>query len=168
MSLVTHIFAQIRATLTGAPDIGSLTYEADGAIEHAAMQSGTTTGRADLIWPDSRTIAASGNEDIDLAGSLVDPLGNACVFAKVKAILIKADAGNTNDVVFGPASSNGFLGPFADASDRLSIPPGGVVLLAAPSAGWAVTAGTADLLNVTNSAGGTGVTYEITIVGTSA
>ena len=44
--------------------------------------------------------------------------------------------------------------------------PGGTLLLVAPNAaGYAVTAGTGDLLKVANSGGSTGVTYDIVIVG---
>jgi hypothetical protein len=38
----------------------------------------------------------------------------------------------------------------------------------APVSGWAVIAGTGDILKFANSGGTTGVTYDIVIVGTSA
>lgn len=132
------------------------------------LQPGTGTGYADLIYTGTRTIAASSSENLDLSGSLTGPLGSTLTFVKVKAILIVADAGNTNNVVVGGAGSNTFTGPFADATDKLSIPPGGSLLLTHPGAGWTVTASTGDILLVANSSSGSGVTYKVMIIGTSA
>ena len=89
-------------------------------------------------------------------------------FVSIKAIVISALAANTNNVEVKPATTNGFLGPFNAAADQLTIPPGGHIALYAPVSGWTVTAGTGDLLTITNSAAGTSVTYDIIIIGTSA
>jgi hypothetical protein len=83
---------------------------------------------------------------------------------EIMAILIRAEAANTNNVVFGPAASNGFIGPFNAAADRLKVEPGEMVILTSVR-GWAVTAATADLLTVLNGAAGTSVSYEIVVVG---
>jgi hypothetical protein len=168
MGLTSTIYAQIRGTFTGSPDNGDLTYKLESPVELAYLPSGTTAGKADLIFNDTRTIAASGSEDLDLAGSLAGPFGETLTFVKVKAILVQAASGNTNNVEVGGAASNAFVGPFKDSSDIVAIPPGGAALFAAPTNGWTVTAGTGDLLKVANSAGSTGVTYTITIIGTSA
>ncbi|MCL4822566.1 MAG: hypothetical protein KJ067_25870, partial [Vicinamibacteria bacterium] len=117
---------------------------------------------------DRRTLAASANEDLDLAGSLVDAFGAVVSFAKVRALRIKAAPENTNNVVVKPGAANGFLGPFGAAAHTLTLPPGGEVLLVAPVAGWTVTPATGDLLNVANSGAGTSVTYEIEVLGASA
>jgi hypothetical protein len=167
MSLTTNILVGIAATLQGSNDLGTPVFPLSKKDE-TALANGTGSSQADLLFADQRTIAASDNEDLDLAGSLTDPLGSTLTFAAVKAIYIKAAAGNTNDVQVSPASSNGFLGPFADASDQIDLPPGGALLLTAPADGWTVTGGTGDLLNVANSGAGTSVTYDIVVVGTSS
>jgi hypothetical protein len=170
MPLSTKIYAGLVATLSGSGgDFGNPTAPISSGSNLAhEMESGTTTGKADKIFADQRTLAASATENLDLAGALTDPLGAALTFARVKAILIKAAAGNTNNVVVGGAGSNPFAGPFADATDKVAIPPGGVFLVTAPAAGWTVTAGTGDILLVANSGAGTPVTYDVFIVGTSA
>lgn len=132
------------------------------------LLSGTGTNQADKAFADTRTLAASANEDLDLAGALLDPFGGTLTFVKVKGIYVRAAFGNTNSVVLKPASSNGFTGPFGAATHTLTIPPNGYVVLAAPGAGWTVTAGTGDKINLANSAGSTSVTYDIVIIGTSA
>ena len=132
------------------------------------LTPGTTAGKADKLYAAQRTIAASSSENLDLAGVLVDPLGATVTFAKVKAILVIAASTNTNNVVVGATGTNAFIGPFVDATDGLSIPPGGAVLITHPGAGWSVTATTADLLKVANSGSGTGVTYKVVLIGTSS
>jgi hypothetical protein len=82
---------------------------------------------------------------------------------------VRAAAGNTNAVAVGGAASNGFVGWVADATDKINVRPGGVFGLFAPdSAGYPVTAGTADLLRIGNGGAGSSVTYDIIIIGASA
>lgn len=167
MSLESKITAKIDATEGSALDLGS--GSARVTLEKLlALGNGTGNGQADMIWSDTRTIAASSSENLDLAGVLVGAFGNTLTFAKIKAILVVADAGNTNDVVVGAAGSNTFVGPFADATDAIKVKPGGVFLAVAPNTGWTVTASTGDILKVANSGSGTGVTYSVILIGTSS
>jgi len=131
------------------------------------LTTGTTAGKADLVFADTRTLAASANENIDLAGSLTDAFGATLTFVKVVAIYIKAADGNTNNVVVGWAASNGFVTPFGAATDTVKVGPGGTFLLT-NDAGFAVTAATGDLLKIANGGSGTPVTYDIVVVGRSA
>jgi len=135
-----------------------------------AFTSGVAASQADLLFADERTLAASANENLDLAGSLTDAFGAVLTFAKIKAILIYANAANTNDVIVGGQATNGWLGPFGAAAHTVAVKPGGVLLMAGPQlAGLgSVTAATADLLKIANSAAGTSVTYGVIIIGTSA
>ncbi|WP_433233707.1 hypothetical protein [Actinomadura nitritigenes] len=169
MSLNTKIFASLTAELSSALDLASATSSLDKSLQ-ISLTNGTTAGKADVLWHDQRTLAASASEDLDLAGSLSGILGGTVSFAKVKALLVAANAGNTNDVVVGNAASNGFVGPFGAAAHTVKVSPGGLLLMAAPgTAGLgSVTAGTGDLLHIANSSSGSAVTYQIVIVGTSA
>lgn len=169
MGLDARVYAAIHARFSGSPDLGTATYVREN-VELLARQftTGTANGQADRIFTDTRTIAASGSESLDLAGSLADPLGGTAVFAEIVAIEIRAAAGNTNNVVVGGAASNAWVGPFGAADNTFAVPPGGVLVFNHPGAGWAVTAGTGDLLQVANSGSGTGVTYDVVIVGRSA
>ena len=87
--------------------------------------------------------------------------------AKVKAIMVIAAAGNTNDVHVG-GDANGLAGLFGNVNDLIVVKPGGAFLWAAPSGGLTVTAGTGDILQVANSSSGSSVTYSIVIIGASA
>lgn len=164
MGLTTTIKAAIGYRKTASVDLGSAEAKYDGHGE-ATLANGTGSNQADLVYADQRTIAASGSETLDLT-ALVGPLGEVVSFAKVKAILIKAAAGNTNNVVVGDAAVDPFTGPLGGTTPTITVPPGGVALLTAPAAGWSTTSATD--LKVANSGAGTGVTYDIEVVGTSA
>ncbi|MGW3330612.1 hypothetical protein ACWDF9_08730 [Streptomyces rubiginosohelvolus] len=135
-----------------------------------SLGSGTGAGKADRIWSDRRTLAASGTEDLDLAGVLLDAFGATITFARIKGLVIAAAAGNTNNVVVGAASSNPWV-TLLGATHTLTVRPGGFVAVGtgvADAIGYAVTASTGDLLKIANSAGGSAVTYDIHIIGASA
>ncbi|MEU5974393.1 hypothetical protein [Streptomyces sp. NPDC047315] len=134
------------------------------------LESGTAAGMADKVFHDRRTLAASATEDLDLAGTLLDAFGAAITFVKVKGIFVSAASANANNVVVGNATVNAWS-TFLGATGTLTLRPGatvGVMAGATDATAYAVTAGTADLLKVANSAAGSSVTYDIVIIGTSA
>lgn len=166
-TLKTVVTAEIATTFKNLLDLSTPT---DAAQVTAKIQlaNGTGANSADLCFHDQRTIAASSNEDLDLAGSLAGPFGASQVFVEVRAVMIKAAAGNTNNVRVTRPASNG-VPLFLAASDGIDVPPGGVFLWSCPADGKVtVTASTGDLINVANSSSGTSVTYDVVIIGTSA
>ncbi len=167
MSLTSKVVTKITANQTDVIDLGSVSFPLSHTTT-ASMATGTGASQADLLFSDQRTIAASSTEDLDLAGSLTDAIGNTLTFVKIKAIIITVASANTNNVTVSPATSNGFNGPFNAAADLVAIPPGGSLVATAPVSGWTVTASTGDLLTIANSGSGTGVTYDVVLIGTSA
>lgn len=166
MGLSTVIDGAIAYALTGPADLGEASNRYAGWSK-VELQSGTGSQQADRVYAKTITLAASATQNLDLSGALTDPIGGSAVFVKVKALAVRARAANTNGVIVGNVT-NGFVGPFGAAAHQVTVPPGGMFLVCAPDAGWAVTAGTADLLRVANSGAGTDVTLDIVIVGTSA
>lgn len=167
MALTSRITVAVTGDLTSALDLetptSSLAYSAQ-----IDLATGTGLAQADMRWSDQRTLSASGTEDLDLAASLTGALGTTLTFARIKALLVKAAATNTNNVVISRPAANG-VPLFAAASDAISVQPGGLFLWVAPSAvGVVVTPATGDLITVTNSAGTTGVTYDVIVIGASA
>lgn len=169
MALTSSIKLAVSAAQTAALDLG--TASAPTALASSvSLSDGTAAGQADRIFADTRTLAASATEDLDLAGVLADAFGAVLTFAKIKSVTIQAAAGNTNSVQVTRPAANG-VPLFMAAGDGISLRPGSVFHWsagAADASGVAVTAGTGDLLTVTNSAGSTPVTYSIVIIGTSA
>ena len=155
------------ATFTGSPDVSA----------NITMADGTGANQSDLMYFElAETIAASGNDQYDLAGALTDAYGDAVVFAKIKAILIKNTATNAEIQVGGGTDGAGtnawapwITSTTADKSEAVKIEPNnGAFMMIAPNTGWTVTAGTADILRITNNSGSNEASYQMIIIGTSA
>lgn len=164
-SLKARLKLVLDALYESPLDLGVASYPALIGADYN-LDNGSGANQASLMFSDIRTLTASSTENLDLAGSLVDAFGTTLTFAKIKALIVIADAGNTNDVLVGGAGSNTMLTFFGDATDIVKVKPGGMLVLVAPDAtGYAVTASTGDILKVANSSSGTGVTYKIILIG---
>jgi hypothetical protein len=167
MTLQTVATVQVDATLTSALDLATATVPLSYR-QRLTLASGTAADQADLVFHDTRTIAASSDEDLDLAGSLTDAFGDTLTFVELKGVVVSAATGNTNNVVVSRPAANG-VPLFSAAEDALPLPPGAVFAWFNPGdGGVTVTAGTGDLINVANSGAGTSVTYDVIIIGASA
>lgn len=125
---------------------------------------GTGANQAKALYHASRSIAASSSENLDLNASLTDAFGASVTCTSVKALVIHADSGNTNNVLVGGGSTD-ITTIFSDTSDRLIVRPGGTFILTGPDAtGHVITAGSADVLTVANSSSGSSVLYEISVL----
>ncbi|HEX4816703.1 MAG TPA: hypothetical protein VFV66_28510 [Nonomuraea sp.] len=158
---------KLDAEITSSLDLTTPT-SALSVARQLRLAQGTGAGQADMIWSDKVTIAASGTQAIDLAGSLTGPLGGTLTFVKLKMIVVAAVPGNTNNVNVVSDATNGPL-LFLAKGDGIPVKPGGLFVWFDPSAaGVPITAGTGDLINLVNSAAGTPVTADVVIVGASA
>lgn len=155
----------VDLTSTTPNDLGDVTFKTLLSNSVAIFPGTEGIDEADLTFADSRTLAASATENLDLAGTLSTPDGGVFTAAEIVAIYVKANEANTNDVVIGGASSNGFEGPLG-ATGTYAVPPGECVLMVSKK-GWPVTAGTGDLLKIANSGAGTSVSFNILIIGRS-
>lgn len=166
MAFRLQSFFDLEAEVTSPLDLSTPTNAVNFAKQMNLAQ-GSGAGQADMIWSDQRTIAASGTDALDLAGSLVGPFGTTLTFARIKMLIVLAAAGNTNNVnVVRDATSGAPL--FLATGDGIPVHPGGGFIWYAPSAtGVVVTPTSADLINIVNSGAGTSVTYDIHIVGAS-
>lgn len=132
----------------------------------ASLATGTAAGQCDLIWHDSRTLATAA-ESIDLSGALSNGLGVTAVFVRVRVIAIENTQVETGRYLLVGGVANGLATWVGDAAtDKVRVGASGVFLLTSPVDGFAVVAGTGDLLRV-ESVGGS-VTYKIIILGTTA
>lgn len=165
ITLATTLKLVIDAALVDDADLNSTR----GALSHPisdTLATGTGSNQADKMWYDTRTLAAT-SEDLDLAGSLVDVFGNTVTFAKIKAIIIHNKSTTaTENLAVGGAAANQFINWLANASDIVNVGPDGILFLWSPIDGYAVTAGSGDLLKI--DAGSDTITYDIIIIGTSA
>ncbi len=130
------------------------------------FEYGTGNQQIDKWYLDTRTLAATTYDDLDLAGGVTDFQGNAITFTKIKrAFLAVLDPDGTKKVRFGPqgrtnAAQLWFGGTAAAVyeevvwyTDRIDT-----------YTGWTVTAGTGDILSVYNPTGSS-LSYTIWLMG---
>lgn len=152
----------------GLNDLGSARFELaqDWSLQ---LSSGTGSNQFDRMYSDNVSIAASSNLDLDLRGGLTDPFGATLNIVELRAILIRSRSTNLNNLGIGGTVTNQLTGIFSDASDQLILRPGEVFFKGIfPDGAVTLTAGTADLLRLTNLAGTNTISVDVLIFGTSA
>lgn len=160
------IGARFAALLLNSIDLRDVQDKVDWSPNYS-FTNGTGADQANQTFVDTRTLSASATENLDLAGGLTDAFGTTLTMTRIKAMVIQAARSNVNDVMVGGAASNAIAALFGDATDVARIKPGGMIMWVAPDAtGYPITATTADLLKIANSAGSTSVTYTIAILAT--
>lgn len=174
MTLSTTFQLSFVSTLAKARDMGGVATDALNLLERINFTTGTGAGKADKLFYDERPLAASATEDLDLVGSLTDAFGDSFNPVRIKAMAIKAapvsGTTNTNNVIVGGASATQWAA-LLGTTGTLTLRPGTVIGFCAGEAdatGYVCAAGSTDLLKFANSSGGTGVTYQVAIVGVSA
>lgn len=131
---------------------------------------GTGNNKAKTWWQQKRTLAP-GNDDLDLAGSLNNELGdNGIIFTNIKVLLISIDAPDgikklkVGPGAAGAAVANAFIGPWAAVTSGFVTVDNFGILINNPWSGYPVTPGTADILRITNGGAGS-LDYRILLGG---
>ena len=159
----------LNALITGTPVVGAS--QATLSLQPGtAFASGTAAGQADTAWWTQSTLGASATETWDFAGTLRDQLNNLVTMARIKALMVFANANNTNTVVVGGGGTT-ITSLFGATTHTTSVRPGGFLVWCAganDAVGYPITSGSADLLQIGNGGAGSSVTYQIAAIGASA
>ena len=168
MSLTGSIKISANATLSTDRDLGTATVT-EAISEAISIANGSAANQATQVWGDTRTIGASGTEEIDLNGTLSNGIGETVSFTRVILVAILPASTNGDTITIGGAAANAWE-PWAGASgDKVKLRPGGgIVLWATDATALAVTAGTADLLKIANDDGAASADYDILVIGSDA
>ena len=154
----TDLTSLIDAFATGSNDFDAITME---------LTNGTGTGQANSKWEDTRTLAASGNDDLDLAGGLTDAFGATITFTKIKFLVVTLDAPDgTLSLRVGPQGvANAWQGPFGGTGATVYKTVTQAEILVFDKYGFSVTAATGDILRINNPSASS-VVYHIFMIGT--
>lgn len=136
---------------------GMTTVEADWA-------NGTSDSQANEWFHDTRTVAATTADNLDLAGSLTNKFGETLTFTTIKLIFVRIlSPDGTKELYIGPRSqSNAWVGPWGDTTDFSKTK--GVFLWFENYGVGSITAATTDVLGIYNNGSGS-TTYDIILVG---
>lgn len=152
--LTTIAVTTVESSAEGSAS-GVDNFNVSTAIQYA---DGTGAQAANKQWNDYRTLGGA-SETLDLAGTLTNRLGATVSFAKIKSVYIRALSTNAGNIVVG-AGTNPLVSIW---TGTVILQPGADFLIRTPSVnGYAVTAGTGDIVQV---AGASGYVYEIAIAG---
>jgi len=155
--------------------------------EVIAFANGNSANQATGMYRDRRTLtAATGTDQLDLAGGITDKFGNTLTFAQINVLIIRnlglaasGNDGSSSDswteaagqdlLVFGAgAGANGWEGPLNDQDATLRVRSGGILPLFAPVDGYRVIAGSRDTLQILwagSAASGGDIEYDIIVLG---
>ncbi|KKN74298.1 hypothetical protein LCGC14_0392370 [marine sediment metagenome] len=164
MQLTTKIKTTFQATGTKALDDRTAT-DPINLSRTTSLANGTGASKANQSFHDQRSLASGANEELDLAGSLVDAFGDTITFTKIKAMRLVNQSLVDDFLIFG-AAANGFNTPIGAVADKLRLKRGGLIIIEDPLDGYAVTTGTGDLLRIEHEAvTAAAAIYELTLVG---
>lgn len=163
--MATTVTGKITGSLSSifskSLDVGSVDATPTLSISDA-FTNGTGANKIEAAIIKADSIAASDTEDIDLAGVIADPAGDTVTMTKVKGFLIK----NTSTSGDGISIGGTFISWLGAAGDLVKLPAGASLMVSNPSAdGYAVTAGSADIITLTNLDALNAQTYEIEVIG---
>jgi hypothetical protein len=162
--ITLSIVAEKSLDLSTPKDTLSYSYSSTYAYGAGALQ-------CDCLWHDSRTLALSTSENLDLAGSLTDAFGDTVTFANIKILIIEnTSTAGQGTLHVGGAAATQFDTWLGDASDEVVIIAGEskVLISRVDADGYVATGGADDLLKVDNQDGVNSATYKIIVAGDSA
>lgn len=168
-TLTVDLSAKVQWLFSDTLDLSTVS-DASSVSYARSLADGTGLDQADKIWHDSRTVSAGANDDLDLTALPQSLFGSVVTiaFSKVKALLVvNMSTVSGEQLRVGGAAANAWSAPFNGVSASLVlVGPDSPLLLANKKDGWTVTAGTGDILRITNPTAAA-ITYRIVILGTS-
>tara|TARA_R110000868_G_scaffold111743_2_gene301431 strand:+ start:618 stop:1118 length:501 start_codon:yes stop_codon:yes gene_type:complete len=133
--------------------------------ESLSLLNGTGLNQSNQTWSSAAQLGISATDSIDMAGVISDAFGALITFTSITAVAVIADAGNGDNIEIG-GNANAFASFLGGGTEIVKLPPGGSFLITAPSVtGFPVTAGTGDILDITNADGAAVANYKIVLVG---
>lgn len=157
-----------RLVLTGTDDFGIPSHTI-GTSNDVTFTDGAGVNQVNQVWADAaRSINASTSDDLDLSGVLTNKLGQTVSFVRVKGIYVRFLTSTATFVLNVGGGSNPFINYLTGTTPVVVIRAGGTFCLIGPDAtGYAVTAGTGDILRI-NNPNAAAITYDIIIVGATS
>ena len=162
-SLTSKIVLNVGTTYTGSSGLGTSieTLNLDYSID---LASGSGANQANVIYSASRSLADDVNEVLDLyaSGTLTDSFGTALTMTRLKTLILYNTSTDASLLVGGGTTP---VALFADASDIVTLPPGGKFMMSAPDATGILLSTNKNLKLAHNGTGTSALVYKIIAIG---
>jgi hypothetical protein len=172
LALSGNVSLSIQATETSSTDLQTGSASLSQALS-IVLSDGTGVNQANKIWSDSRSLAASASDTLDLSGAFTNIYGSAVNFTAIKFMFVQHTTVDASALLtVKPAAALGWAswqptgttGIWLAGATAVGQQGGFILLGRSTAAGYAVTAGTGDILTIT--AGPDVVhTYNIVLIG---
>ena len=165
-SLTSRAQIQISGNLTNVAGLQTATAPLS-VTKTLDLANGVAVNQANVLFSNTYASTTGATQSLDLAGGgLTDAFGVALAPARIKCVFISSNAANTTNLtILGNANAVPILNT---AATTMTLTPGGVFMACNPSAtGWAVTAGTGDIVQIVNAAGAT-ANADVVLIGASS
>jgi hypothetical protein len=131
-----------------------------------ALANGTGSGNANFAWQEEYTIAASGNQVVDLR-ALVDEFGTTQVVSRVAVIAIRLNASSDTaaTLAVGNAASNAFTGLCSSTTATLPVRYQGWFVFVCSDATKLATSATDRNIKILNNSASQSVDVDVVVVG---
>lgn len=155
MPSIRRANVQFSVTAEYAGDVNGVEQDIVGSFL-ARLTNGTGTDQANRAFKQTYTIAASGNQVVNLT-SMTDNLGNALVLTKLKALFILH---KSTSLASGVTVGGGTQPLFGTKIVGIEVLPGDVFPFVCRS-GYTISSGTADRIRIVNADAVNAATVEV-------
>lgn len=132
-----------------------------------SLADGAAADQANILFTERIPLATSGISNQDLSGALLSIFGTAVIFVKVKGILVINRSDKTSPATTAAITIAGnFVTTHYGVSTIIPLAAGDTWQHNSGTAGLAVTAGTGDVVTITNASGSETAEVDLIIVGT--
>jgi hypothetical protein len=154
---------QTRAGLSPIDDNQDFTYGG------STLASGTGAGQADRRYVAQLTVPAGGSTTLNLS-SLLDSLGNAIAFLRIKRIYVELTTNTNAASILVGGGTNPFVNWLVGTGAQVRVRNGMALFLGTckDSTGYVVTPTTGDSFKITNEDGALAAVVNVGLVGCSA
>lgn len=167
-ALTSSVAVELAWLLSEADDLDTPKVEAYRRVFHS-FASGSGSGQANKLFRDSRSLAASASETLDLSALTENIIGDSrtVAFATVRALLVVNTSTPSDSIltVTTSGTSDPLTALFGGAAGTQKLGPGDAWLFTRRLAGITVDSGNKDL-KFTNSDNDATTTYDLIIIGT--
>jgi hypothetical protein len=163
--VISSAIIQILINSTGTKTLDLSVPQDNIAINDSnSFVDGAGALSAEGHYSDTVRLADGASTELDLSGILADAFGDTVVGTKLKALYLK-NKSTDSGLIYGHSAANGVpilnAAALANAGGIL-IPPGGQdIKIAVDADGWAITAGTGDLLKLEHDSAGAAAADEV-------